>query len=129
MRTLRLVLLVSTTFALTHAQALRDTPSALVIVDLGGHVLISWVPGDAVDAEQYDVYGLDGAQATYLGSTRAPFTSFLAPGGYDGYRVLTSSGETVGLPCVEASTDPPEAGLDPYCGDLAHGVQYAVPLP
>ncbi len=129
MRNLRSVLLVSLTFALMHAQALPNVPSTLVIVDLGPAVAISWVPSAAVDAEQYDVYGLKGGQATYLGSTQAPFTSFLAPGGYDGYRVLTSSGQAIGMPCLETSTNPPEADINFYCGNFAHGLQYAAPLP
>lgn len=132
MRNLNVVLLVSLALAFTPAQALPNPPSALVVIDLGPFALVSWVPGDASGTERYDVYGLDGALATYLGSTESPATSFLAPGGYDSYRVVAaSSGQTVGVPCVATSTNPPDVVLDFYCGrgTIANAIQYAVPLP
>ena len=52
-----------------------------------GPVLLAWAPAtSALPGEVlYEVYGVDGDGLTHLGSTGQ--TTFVAPGGFDGYRV------------------------------------------
>lgn len=124
--------LLALALLLPAVQALPPTPGALAVVETDEGTLVAWSPLAQPDADRYDVYGVAGGQASFLGFVDAPGAALLAPGGYDAYRVVALvDGEerALDLPCIAIDTDPPGVLINWYCGSRARNAVQLAPLP
>lgn len=91
---------------------------------------MAWTPA-STSVTRHDVYGLSGGVLQLLGSAGPLEGAFLAPSGYDAYRVVAVAADggagEADTPCVYFQTSPPGVNVDFHCG--RHAAMVRSPLP